>query len=82
MIHYMNGEIPHTKTGCGLRSIRGEENFDFVYWREIDKVDCPECLVKIAHLKLLKCNELLQREATPKKLGIGSATILPVRGID
>jgi hypothetical protein len=83
MIHYMNGtEIPHSNTGCGIRSIQGEEAFDFVYWREKDKVDCPECLVKIARLKLLKRPELFPRKAAPKKLGIGSVTTLPVRGID
>lgn len=83
MIHYMNGtEVPHSKTGCGMRSIQGEERFDFVYWRERIKWIARNALAKLPSLKLLKRPELLPREAAPKKLGIGSVTTLPVRGID
>lgn len=64
MIHYMVGEkIPHSKTGCDIRSVKGEEPFEFVYWRERHKVDCPKCLDKIARLNfLLERRNLMTKE--------------------
>jgi hypothetical protein len=50
MVHYMTGkEVTYSKTGCGLRSVEGQEPFEFARWAERGKVTCPECLHKINH---------------------------------
>jgi len=53
-------EVTYSKTGCGIRTVEGQEDFKFVRWPERNKVTCPECLRKI-NRRSFKMHPLLSR---------------------
>lgn len=60
MIHYMTGsEVAYSKTGCGIHTLEGQEDFEYVFLTDRDKVTCPECL------KVFKRPEFLMHALLP-----------------
>jgi hypothetical protein len=57
MIHYMTGKEQDiktsTKTGCGIRA-EDIKRDSFVFWKNVDRVNCFKCQEKIAKILLLQ----------------------------